>query len=198
MRIYQSGRSIKRRGFNLVEAAIVLGVVGLVIGGIWVASASSRENERITRSTSQIMQIATNLRTLLQNESIGWGSDVYNSDVNTGFNETVFPGDALSGTTPKNPWGLRLTAGVVVNGTAAEYIPTIEIATYVPDVATCSKVAAGLYAALKGEKNLLVNVGSDGYFGVADDNPLSAVAFCTEAYDNRNGEMLYINASFAL
>ena len=26
-----------RRGFNLIEAAIVLGVVGLVIGGIWIA-----------------------------------------------------------------------------------------------------------------------------------------------------------------
>ena len=28
-----------KRGFNLIEAAIVLGVVGLVIGGIWVAAA---------------------------------------------------------------------------------------------------------------------------------------------------------------
>jgi len=35
-----------RKGFNLVEAAIVLGVVGLVIGGIWVAASSVAENQR--------------------------------------------------------------------------------------------------------------------------------------------------------
>lgn len=34
------------RGFNLIEAAIVLGVVGLVIGGIWVAAAAVQSNLR--------------------------------------------------------------------------------------------------------------------------------------------------------
>jgi hypothetical protein len=36
----------RRRGFNLIEAAIVLGVIGLVIGGIWVAAAAVTENRR--------------------------------------------------------------------------------------------------------------------------------------------------------
>ncbi len=35
--------SKKRRGFNLIEAAIVLGVVGLVVAGIWVAAAALSE-----------------------------------------------------------------------------------------------------------------------------------------------------------
>ncbi len=40
-------------GFNLVEAAIVLGVVGLVIGDIWVAAASvSREMYRTEMKTA--------------------------------------------------------------------------------------------------------------------------------------------------
>lgn len=33
-----------RKAFSLIESAIVLGVVGLVIGGIWVAAATVREN----------------------------------------------------------------------------------------------------------------------------------------------------------
>ena len=32
-------KSRLRRGFNLIEAAVVLGVIGLVIGGIWTAAA---------------------------------------------------------------------------------------------------------------------------------------------------------------
>ncbi len=35
-----------KRGFNLVEAAIVLGVIGLVIGGIWVAASNVAANQR--------------------------------------------------------------------------------------------------------------------------------------------------------
>lgn len=44
-RIFSSAVCTKAKylkGFNLVEAAIVLGVVGLVIGGIWVAASAVR------------------------------------------------------------------------------------------------------------------------------------------------------------
>lgn len=37
-------RRQKVRGFNLVESAIVLGIVGLVIGGIWAAAAGIQRN----------------------------------------------------------------------------------------------------------------------------------------------------------
>lgn len=37
-----------RRGFSLIEAAIVLGIVGLVIGGIWVAASAVQTKHRIT------------------------------------------------------------------------------------------------------------------------------------------------------
>jgi hypothetical protein len=36
----------RHRGFNLIEAAVVLGVVGLVIGGIWYAAASLQRDAR--------------------------------------------------------------------------------------------------------------------------------------------------------
>lgn len=43
-RLHPKSRPRSKRGFNLIEAAIVLGVVGLVIGGLWVAAAKVREN----------------------------------------------------------------------------------------------------------------------------------------------------------
>jgi hypothetical protein len=33
-------------GFNLIEAAIVLGAIGLVIGGIWIAASAVNRNLR--------------------------------------------------------------------------------------------------------------------------------------------------------
>ena len=46
-----------RRGFNLIEAAIVLGVVGLVIGGIWVAAAAVQQNLREADASKGLIQI---------------------------------------------------------------------------------------------------------------------------------------------
>lgn len=40
------------QGFSLVEAAIVLGVVGLVIGAIWVAAATVRANMKQNQAVS--------------------------------------------------------------------------------------------------------------------------------------------------
>lgn len=39
-------RRAAQKGFNLIEAAIVLGIVGLVVGGIWVAATSVYANLR--------------------------------------------------------------------------------------------------------------------------------------------------------
>jgi hypothetical protein len=39
-------RCRRQGGFNLIEAAIVLGVVGLIIGSIWVAAAAVGEKNR--------------------------------------------------------------------------------------------------------------------------------------------------------
>lgn len=36
-------------GFNLVEAAIVLGIIGLVIGGIWAAAATVHQQYKVSR-----------------------------------------------------------------------------------------------------------------------------------------------------
>ena len=52
----------KRRGFSLIEVAIVLGVVGLVIGGIWIAAAAMMERWKISHTVEQISFLADCLR----------------------------------------------------------------------------------------------------------------------------------------
>lgn len=48
----------KNRAFSLIESAIVLGVVGLIIGGIWLAASTVQENLRISKTVEGILFIA--------------------------------------------------------------------------------------------------------------------------------------------
>lgn len=44
------------KAFSLIEAAIVLAVVGLVIGGIWVAAVTVRHNFRVSELSAYVLQ----------------------------------------------------------------------------------------------------------------------------------------------
>lgn len=51
----------RRSGFSLIEAAIVLGIIGLVIGGIWAAAAAVQEKNRIATLAGQLVQVRANM-----------------------------------------------------------------------------------------------------------------------------------------
>lgn len=53
----------KRRGFTLMELAIVLAVMGAVTGGIWAASAAAYQHYKVSRGLEQLQQIVDNVRT---------------------------------------------------------------------------------------------------------------------------------------
>jgi len=52
------------KGFSLVEAAVVLGVVGFVLGGIWVAAAHFSEEYKVNKTVEGIMQIIERTRNI--------------------------------------------------------------------------------------------------------------------------------------
>ena len=54
----------RKRGFNLIEIAIVLAVIGLVIGGIYMAASAISENNRQLTMKRQVIQIAQNVRSV--------------------------------------------------------------------------------------------------------------------------------------
>lgn len=55
----------RQRGFSLIEAAIVLAVVGLVLGGIWVAAAAMYENYKVNKTVEGIFSTARNIQNLI-------------------------------------------------------------------------------------------------------------------------------------
>src|SRR3984957_16106234 len=57
-----SPRRQRRRGFTLTEIAIVLGIIGLILGAIWVAAAAVYNNMRTSKTTTELLDVAQNLR----------------------------------------------------------------------------------------------------------------------------------------
>lgn len=53
----------RQRGFNLIEIAIVLAVVGLIIGGIYTAASAVTENNRRRNTQTHLLTIVQNIRT---------------------------------------------------------------------------------------------------------------------------------------
>lgn len=90
----------RKRGFNLIEAAIVLGVVGLVLGGIWVAASAVQTNLRRSEASKALLQIVQNVRNLYANQSPATATTI-NSEM---ISARAVPSDFVSGTTLLNPW----------------------------------------------------------------------------------------------
>ena len=96
--------TIKTKGFSLVEAAIVLGVVGLVIGGIWVAASAISSTLKVNRAVTGILQTADNLRHIVP-RSVATGSWVNISTL--ALHSGAVPRDLLINGAIKSPWGYQ-------------------------------------------------------------------------------------------
>lgn len=62
-------KKLNQRGFTLIEIAIVLTIVGLVIGGIWLAASTVLNNNRIAEASRQVLQIVQNTKNLFTTQT---------------------------------------------------------------------------------------------------------------------------------
>jgi len=53
---------LKHKGFSLIEAAIVLALIGIVIGGIWSAASAVSESHRMSNTLEGTAELLANLR----------------------------------------------------------------------------------------------------------------------------------------
>ncbi len=54
----------QRRGFTLTEIAIVLGIVGMILGAIWVAQGQVSNSQKTAKAAGELLQIVSNYQTL--------------------------------------------------------------------------------------------------------------------------------------
>ncbi|MEQ1651668.1 MAG: type 4 pilus major pilin [Hyphomicrobium sp.] len=90
----------------MIEAAIVLGIVGLVVGGIWVAATSVYANLRSKKATDELLAITQAVRNVYATSS-NIGTSLTAPDFTTDMAQAnVLPTDVMA-------------AGVASNSTAA-------------------------------------------------------------------------------
>ena len=91
----------RKGGFNLIESAIVLGVVGLVIGGIWVAAAAVNEEWKASKTTEDIAVVVRKIQDLISfadAAAVGYEVTITATIRDAG----IFPSDWVVGSSVKN------------------------------------------------------------------------------------------------
>lgn len=88
-----SSQQNKQRGFSLVEAAIVLAVVGLVLGGIWVAASAINDKLKVNRLTEIILNIDSETRKLFPPQLWPSESSGYTNIVQLLLDRRIIPED---------------------------------------------------------------------------------------------------------
>jgi prepilin-type N-terminal cleavage/methylation domain-containing protein len=100
----------RKKGFTLTEIAIVLGIMGLVLGAIWVAAAAVYNNQRVNQGNTAVMQVLQAVRTLYAQRATITTGDRTAELVAAG----VIPTNLVNGTGMAAPWG----GTMFVSGTA--------------------------------------------------------------------------------
>ena len=103
----QLSRAHNQLGFNLIEAALVLGIVGLVIGGIFAAWGNVESQQRIRRAADMTTTIVQQIRTTYAARTTFDATDTASGATFTAalIAANLIPVEYLSGTNLMNPWG---------------------------------------------------------------------------------------------
>ena len=100
-----------QRGFTLIEIAIVLTIVGLVIGGIWLAASTVLNNNKKSEAARQVIQIVQNTKNLFANQTGASPADGFNRA--TAVSAGVFPAGMVVGGIVRHPFATSTTTDSV-------------------------------------------------------------------------------------
>lgn len=115
-------RMRSEQGFNLIEAAIVLGIVGLIVGGIWAAASSAYNNMRLQGATSQILVVAQNARNMFSNNPSDTEALTNEQSISLGLVPTNMVTNVSGSNVIRSPWGSQVD---VTRGSGDRFITIV-------------------------------------------------------------------------
>lgn len=152
MSLRQSGICLpprQQRGFSMVEMAIVLGVVGLVMGGVWTLAVKVQQTARVKQAVEQVITINKNIRNYYQTQAC-----IPNGDQTAtllGLGQNIFPREMLSGGGVVDLWN----GGVQVLGVNAGCDYIFQLSYLALPAETCAELVPKLTAAGEGSRGLV-------------------------------------------
>lgn len=128
-----SRRDISKAAYTLTEIALVLGILGLVLGAIWVAASTIYNSRRVSTAIIELMNIKQNMQTLYATSlAVDVGANMGTlpfTGISAGASTTyaqvnVLPANTItqpSSTTYTitNPWGGSINIMATSNGSLA-------------------------------------------------------------------------------
>ncbi|MDD4615576.1 MAG: type II secretion system protein [Alphaproteobacteria bacterium] len=149
-----------RKGFTLTEIAIVLGIMGLILGAIWTAASSVYANQRTAHAQTAILQIAQGVRTLYTSQG-GTGYTAL-TDITVNLNSAgVIPSDLNGGATGPFPNG---RSGIIATSDGNGFVVVV---TGVPQ-SNCINLIAGIAGANRDPGLFSASAVADAAIGTGD------------------------------
>jgi type II secretory pathway pseudopilin PulG len=100
------------RAFSLIEAAIVLAIVGLVIGAIWVAAVTVQEKRQLNQMVEATLFMNDRITTLYKSNPPAADADITSFMIDA----DVVPKDLIQNGIATTPWGLPFTIETLSSG----------------------------------------------------------------------------------
>lgn len=140
----RAGAPSGKRAFSLIEAAIVLGIIGLVIGGIWVAASTTQKNVRVNRMVEALIFIRQKYVELYKDQD----SQTYQDATALMITSGGIPADLHDATKAWTPWGTPLTVYI---GPGCTNTDRLRVFIDSPDTQTCINLVRNMFQSNNGQ-----------------------------------------------
>lgn len=114
--------SKSRKGFSLIETAIVLGIVGLIIGGIWIAASAVNQNLQKSEVTKTTLAMVKGVQNLFDGQTVSANASITTSMINAGVVPASWVKTAADNTqTAVSPWNGDVYVAIGANRVTIQF-----------------------------------------------------------------------------